>query len=592
MASEESLEFSTESFLESVLSELDKLGTSNPTPDMPPTASITLDLSIPASGQSNEHVDANQEDRRNSEADDFELIDLIESHMTEYGGTVDSASPTLEAGSPLNGSMFESISPLNESFRCLTVSGEEIYAEQRQRLENSEPHIVVGPEDGILSYTEDGTATGQEIGQRNKEPADDVEQVVQTQAITSDVTGIVEALDEDQTAQQPPAETVDAEDAVRDTVQMEDDARSNVLHSESAGCALEPPVEADTLRGDAAEMNDEVLTADLTASVAAETAPDDVVPIDAAADPVQESDIPVAEPEVVISTLDAREDLHDRDDVRNSQNDSCSAVVVEDAADEEMANGAPMTMAKDPATLIEIEPPAGSGFTIQCEESSTEEKQSGLQAALVPELVTTGERWKGVGDETVLENETAKSVVEVVAEPAAAPESTNVSAEPDALAEPATESSDDLKELKDPLLSEAPVKDIELKDPVLAEALVQEPESTIPEQPTESTLAPAASAVDEDSKVYIYTSFTGGGMFGRNIMTATNRLQLILKSNGIAFELVDLATNEQAKKLWARSSRGKKLPGVVKGKDIVGNYEDIEEANEFGEVQQLIAEFV
>ncbi|KAK9240510.1 hypothetical protein V1525DRAFT_336978 [Lipomyces kononenkoae] len=100
------------------------------------------------------------------------------------------------------------------------------------------------------------------------------------------------------------------------------------------------------------------------------------------------------------------------------------------------------------------------------------------------------------------------------------------------------------------------------------------------------------TSADEDKKLYIYTSFTGGGMFGRNIMTATNRLKLILKANNLAFEIVDLATNEQAKKLWARSSRGKKLPGVVKGKDIVGNYEDIEEANEFGEVQQLIAEFV
>ncbi|KAK9364802.1 hypothetical protein V1509DRAFT_572298 [Lipomyces kononenkoae] len=105
---------------------------------------------------------------------------------------------------------------------------------------------------------------------------------------------------------------------------------------------------------------------------------------------------------------------------------------------------------------------------------------------------------------------------------------------------------------------------------------------------------PPAESNDDDTKspIFIFTSFSGGGTFGRNITTATNRLELILKANNISYELVDLATNEQAKKLWARSSRGKKLPGVVKGKDIVGNYEDIEEANEFGEVQQLIAEFV
>ncbi|KAJ8100396.1 hypothetical protein POJ06DRAFT_222513 [Lipomyces tetrasporus] len=597
MASEESLEFSTESFLDSVLSELDKLGISNPMPNMPAPASIIHDMSIPASGQSNKHVEVNQEERRNSEVDDFELIDLIESHMTEYGGTVDSVSPTLEAGSPLNGSVFESISPLNESFRCLTASGEDIYGEQSHRLENSDPQIVMGLEDGILSYTEDGTASVQEIAQSHEVPADDVEQMVRTQTIAPDVTGIVEARDEAQTAQQPSAETVDAKDAVRVTIEMEDDAPSNVLESESAARGLEPSVE-----GDAAEMNDEVPTTDLTASDAAvTTASDDVVPIKAAAEPVQESDVSATEPEVAISTLDHREDVHDPDGVRNGQTDSSLAVVAEDdfaaSADEEMANGAPMggnvmtTMAKDSTTLTDVETPAGSVFTIRsAEESSTETKECLLPAEPVPELVTTGEKSNGVAksyaesnDETVLESETAKPVVEVVAEPALAPESANVSEEPEAFAEPATESSADLK-------------DIELKDPVPSEASIQGPESTIFEQPTRSSLAAPAtsapSAVDEDSKVYIYTSFTGGGMFGRNIMTATNRLQLILKSNGIAFELVDLATNERAKKLWARSSRGKKLPGVVKGKDIVGNYEEIEDANEFGELQQLIAEFV
>ncbi|KAK9479954.1 hypothetical protein V1514DRAFT_277396, partial [Lipomyces japonicus] len=96
----------------------------------------------------------------------------------------------------------------------------------------------------------------------------------------------------------------------------------------------------------------------------------------------------------------------------------------------------------------------------------------------------------------------------------------------------------------------------------------------------------------EPEELYIYTSFTGGTIFGRNILQGTNRLELILKAYGYKFQVVDVATNEKAKKLWARSSKGKKLPGVIKGQDIVGNWEDFEAANEFGEVNILVDEFV
>ncbi|KAK9453007.1 hypothetical protein V1511DRAFT_506241 [Dipodascopsis uninucleata] len=100
-----------------------------------------------------------------------------------------------------------------------------------------------------------------------------------------------------------------------------------------------------------------------------------------------------------------------------------------------------------------------------------------------------------------------------------------------------------------------------------------------------------ASNVDDDSKIYIYTSFTGGTFFGHNIAAATSRLQTIFRSNDIVYELVDTATNERAKKMWSRWARGKRLPGVFKGKDFVGNFEVIEEANEFNEVKQLINDF-
>ncbi|KAK9461398.1 uncharacterized protein V1516DRAFT_624273 [Lipomyces oligophaga] len=103
---------------------------------------------------------------------------------------------------------------------------------------------------------------------------------------------------------------------------------------------------------------------------------------------------------------------------------------------------------------------------------------------------------------------------------------------------------------------------------------------------------PAKTSEDEGEQVYIYTSFTGGMMFGRNIMMLTNKLGTVLKAYGIEFQLVDLATSEKAKKLWVRSSKGRKLPGVIKGYDIVGNYEEIMEAHEYGEVKQMIDDFI
>ncbi|KAK7204810.1 hypothetical protein BZA70DRAFT_280056 [Myxozyma melibiosi] len=133
--------------------------------------------------------------------------------------------------------------------------------------------------------------------------------------------------------------------------------------------------------------------------------------------------------------------------------------------------------------------------------------------------------------------------------------------------------------------------------PAAAEVVEAEvkPEQSAPAEPraaVAAAAAPAAPEVDESEKIYIYTSLTGGIMFGRNIMMLTRKLQTILQVYGIEFQVVDIATNEKAKKLWARQSKGRKLPGVIKGFDIVGNYEEIAESHEYGEVQMLIEEFV
>ncbi|ODV93938.1 hypothetical protein PACTADRAFT_51684 [Pachysolen tannophilus NRRL Y-2460] len=91
----------------------------------------------------------------------------------------------------------------------------------------------------------------------------------------------------------------------------------------------------------------------------------------------------------------------------------------------------------------------------------------------------------------------------------------------------------------------------------------------------------------EDEPVYLYTSLAGGFQ----IATRTNRLITILKANKVEFTMRDLGTDEEAKKIWKRYSRGKTLPGIVRGKDdYIGNWEDIEESNEMYQVRSLIFE--
>lgn len=70
-----------------------------------------------------------------------------------------------------------------------------------------------------------------------------------------------------------------------------------------------------------------------------------------------------------------------------------------------------------------------------------------------------------------------------------------------------------------------------------------------------------------DETLYLYTSLTAGSS---HIVTATARLETILKANKLPFKAVDVATDEAARKLWARRSKGRKLPGLVKFGSVVG----------------------
>jgi len=88
-----------------------------------------------------------------------------------------------------------------------------------------------------------------------------------------------------------------------------------------------------------------------------------------------------------------------------------------------------------------------------------------------------------------------------------------------------------------------------------------------------------------DPTLYLYTSLTAGSS---HIITATSRLETILKANKIAFRAIDVATDEKARMLWGRRSKGRKLPGLVKFGSIIGDLEQIEEWNEYGELKQQV----
>lgn len=76
-----------------------------------------------------------------------------------------------------------------------------------------------------------------------------------------------------------------------------------------------------------------------------------------------------------------------------------------------------------------------------------------------------------------------------------------------------------------------------------------------------------------DPALYIYTSLTAGSS---HIVTATSRLETILRANRVPFKAIDIATDEKARMLWGRragkdeSGRVRKLPGLVQMGMVLG----------------------
>lgn len=76
-----------------------------------------------------------------------------------------------------------------------------------------------------------------------------------------------------------------------------------------------------------------------------------------------------------------------------------------------------------------------------------------------------------------------------------------------------------------------------------------------------------------DPALYLYTSLTSGSS---HIVTATSRMETILKANRIPFKAIDIATDEKARMLWGRragkdeSGRQRKIPGLVQMGLVLG----------------------
>ncbi|KAI0189415.1 hypothetical protein EV127DRAFT_110224 [Xylaria flabelliformis] len=108
---------------------------------------------------------------------------------------------------------------------------------------------------------------------------------------------------------------------------------------------------------------------------------------------------------------------------------------------------------------------------------------------------------------------------------------------------------------------------------------------------TKATTATTATSYSTDPALYIYTSLTAGSS---HIVTATSRLETILRANRVPFKALDIATDEKARMLWGRRAgkddggRMRKLPGLVQMGMVLGDLVEIEEWNEYGELKQHV----
>jgi glutaredoxin len=301
---------------------------------------------------------------------------------------------------------------------------------------------------------------------------------------------------------------------------------------------------------------------------------------DAADTEVSKSDVPqegVEETEDVDETKDSVDEIKDSvDETKDSVDETKDSVdddeVAPSGSDEHTAAGSPADEELDPIAektaslsihdeterlIQELEDEIVVPDTSKQETSEEVEKSLEVKDATSDLQV----------EEEAPEDDTEVKKVEETTESELAPTEKSVEIEQ---SEPAAES---FKE------SESPVE--ENKE---TEAVPVEEEEEELHEPTREEIIEML----KDEPVYIYTSLAGGGY---HMPQRTNRLVTILSSNRIPFTYRDLGTDDEARSVWRRYSNGRMLPAIVRGKDdIVGNFEEIEEANEDYRVRELIYE--
>lgn len=123
-----------------------------------------------------------------------------------------------------------------------------------------------------------------------------------------------------------------------------------------------------------------------------------------------------------------------------------------------------------------------------------------------------------------------------------------------------------------PSASSAPSTEAATSTPATPATTATPSEASAPAASSSSSKPAAAKAKPKgknystDPALYIYTSLTAGNM---HIVTATSRLETILRANRVPFKATDLATDEKARMLWGRragkTAEGKprRLPALV-----------------------------
>lgn len=90
----------------------------------------------------------------------------------------------------------------------------------------------------------------------------------------------------------------------------------------------------------------------------------------------------------------------------------------------------------------------------------------------------------------------------------------------------------------------------------------------------------------DPSTTYLLTSLTSGSS---QILTATIRLEHILKTQKIPFVALDIATDDAARTVWKRRAGDKRvLPGVCRNGEVLGDWNEIEAWVEEGRVREML----